>query len=212
MRIFLGVILMSVMVGAIGFIFWHQEIQYLTPTPIPTNLKQINIGDQIEINAWIKPDDDKPTFLHFYNFDCPCSRFNINEFQSMYFRYRDSVNFIAVVQSSDPDPKFAEKFQRLMGVSIPTHVDTDGELAKTIGIYSTPQAVIINNQNKIFFKGNYNATSYCTSRSTKFAEMAMEDILNGKQAPRFAESYIDLPYGCLIPAYEIPQVTLNSGL
>lgn len=212
MRILLGVILMGAMVGAIGFIFWHQEIQYWTPTPIPINVKQISMGDRVDINAWIKPDNDKPTFLHFYNFDCPCSRFNINEFQSMYFRYRDSVNFVAIVQSVDPDPKLAEKFQRLMGVTIPTHIDTNGEVAQAMGIYSTPQAVIINNQNEIFYKGNYNSARYCTSRSTKFAEMAMEDILNGKQAPRFAETYIDLPYGCLIPAYETHQVTPTIGL
>lgn len=212
MRIFFGILLMSAMAGAIGFIFWHQEMQYWTPTPVPSNLKQVSMGDRVDINTWIKSENDKPTFLHFYNFDCPCSRFNINEFQSMYFRYRDSVNFVAVVQSSDPDPKLEDKFQRLMGVAIPTYVDTNGEIAQAMGIYSTPQAVIINTQNEVFYKGNYNAARYCTSRSTKFAEMAMEDILNGKEAPRFAETYIDLPYGCLIPAYENPQVSLNIGL
>lgn len=209
MRKLTGIVLITLMVSAIGYIFWHQEMQYWTPTPVPVNLKQVAMGDQVELSTWLKFKNEKPTFLHFYNFDCPCSRFNIDEFQSMYFRYKDSVNFLAVVQSSTPDDKLAEKFQRLMGVSIPTLVDKEGEIAMAMGIYSTPQAVIVSQQQKVFYKGNYNSARYCTSRSTKFAEMAMQDILEGKEAPRFAESFLEMPYGCLIPAYDDQPVTLK---
>lgn len=211
MRTIAGIILMSAMAGAIGFIFWNQEMQYWTPTPIPAKLVQVAMGDKVDVSEWVKYQDDKPLFLHFYNFDCPCSRFNITEFQSMYFRYRDSVNFVAIVQSSEPDPSLARKFQRLVGVPITTVVDHDGSIAMTIGIYSTPQAVILKDQHDVYYKGNYNSARYCTSKSTKFAEMALQDILDGKPSPRFAESLMELPYGCLIPAYEAQGLLRGFG-
>jgi len=201
-RIFSGILIMGLLFSTIGYIFWHEEMRYWLPTPVPTNLMQVAMGDKISIAISSRANHEKPLFIHFYNFDCSCSKFNITEFQSMYYRFSDKVDFLAVIQSSEPDARLAQRFQELMGVTIPTKVDQEGKLAKALGVYSTPQAVIIASDSTVFYKGNYNASRYCTSKSTKFAEMALEDILEGKESPRFAEGFVDLPYGCLIPAYE----------
>lgn len=210
-RTFIGGFVMALIVCAIGYIFWHQEMQYWLPTPVPPNLKRVAMGDEVDLHSLARKSPSKPLFLHFYNFDCPCSRFNVAEFESMYNGYRNQIEFVAVVQSSEPSDDLKERFQDLMGVAITTVVDKEGELAKSLGIYSTPQAVLITPDNKVFYKGNYNASRYCTSKSTRFAEMALEDVLAGENAPRFAGDYPDLPYGCLIPAYESPVLSLGSA-
>jgi hypothetical protein len=70
-----------------------------------------------------------------------------------------------------------------------------------VGVYSTPQVVLVDTQSSIFYRGNYNLSRYCLSKNTKFAELAIQDLLAGKTAPSFL-SLVTEPYGCSLPGNE----------
>jgi hypothetical protein len=168
------------------------------PTPKPENLLQVNQGDSIDLSLY-KDYNSKPIYIHFYNYDCPCSRFNIKEFELMVTKYKDQISFLAIVQSSNAlDNNAVEDFEAKYGLGIPTIYDSDGNYADNLGIYSTPQAVLIKDS-KIFYKGNYNKARFCTSKNTKFAEIALEALLNNDLAPEFPMLAM-VPYGCELPS------------
>lgn len=198
MRKLLAFALLAACLSSIGFIFWKQELQFVKPTPKPENLKQVIQGDSI--NSELFSDfGSKPLYIHFYNYDCPCSRFNIKEFELMVAKYKDKINFLAIVQSSDPlNETAAKNFEKKYGLGIPTIYDNNGNYANTLGIYSTPQAVLIKDA-KIFYKGNYNKARFCTSKNTKFAEIALDALLNNESAPEFP-LLATIPYGCELPS------------
>lgn len=198
MRKILALLLFVLCIACIGFIFWKQELQFIKPTPKPENLVQIDMGDSIDI-ALFENYNTKPLYIHFYNYDCPCSRFNIKEFELMVAKYKDQINFLAILQSSDPLNSTATKdFESKYGLGIPTIYDADGKYADNLGIYSTPQAVLVKDS-KIFYKGNYNKARFCTSKNTRFAEMALEALLNNEAAPDFP-LLATIPYGCELPS------------
>ena len=45
---------------------------------------------------------------------------------------------------------------------VPVLVDADGSLAKMVGVYSSPQAVIVDTRGALYYRGNDNLARYCT--------------------------------------------------
>lgn len=195
----------SITLGTIGVIFWNQELKFVKPTPVPEDFVPVSPGDSVDLSHLLGS-VEKDIFVHFYNYDCPCSRFNMKEFEFMVHDYEDRVQFLAVIQSENKSQKEIEEFEEKYGLGIPTVMDPDGKIAKALGVYSTPQAVIIS-KGKVFFKGNYNKARFCTSKNTKFAELALEALVNNKPAPHFPElAYV--PYGCELPVNESEKFTI----
>ncbi|NMM50393.1 TlpA family protein disulfide reductase [Marinigracilibium pacificum] len=191
-KIFFGIWVL-VILSSIGYIFYEQEYRFLLPTPVPEDLVQVERGDSVNISSI---DLSGKTFIHFYNRECPCSRFNIDEFKKMVTDYGDSVNFIAVIEATDK--KELSEFISKYDLGIKTVIDNDGNIAKALGVYSTPQAVIVEDHH-IFYKGNYNKARFCTSKNTRFAELALKALAAGTSPPNFPElAYIS--YGCELPA------------
>ncbi len=206
-KIFLFLTLVIIALGGIGYLFWEQEYKYTLPTPVPQDLKQVNQGDSIQTDLPLEA-GKQGVFVHFYNYDCPCSRFNITEFQSMVRRFSDEIQFIAVLQSDEPDARKIEEFRKKYDLGIEVVTDPDGKIADQLGIYSTPQAVLIKDQ-KIFYKGNYNRARFCVSRNTKFAEIALQALLKGEEPPFFPEVALTA-YGCELPSNSNDNKSLLS--
>lgn len=76
-------------------------------------------------------------------------------------------------------------------------IDKNEMLAKACGVYSTPQAALLQQDNKLYFRGNYNRSRYCTDKNTSFAQMAIDSLLSGRQPPHFIELATQ-SYGCTI--------------
>src|SRR3954469_10669821 len=87
--------------GGIGLIFWYSEWRYSLPTPIPANYQAVSIGSKIDISNKFHFTNTAPTFLHFFNPDCPCSRFNISYFKKLVAEYGTRINFAVVVITKD---------------------------------------------------------------------------------------------------------------
>lgn len=205
MRIIGGLFLLLAIFSAVIFLFWQQEIQYLQPTPKPEGLTQIPLGKPVAVPNLPGLQTGKPVFIHFYNPDCPCSRFNVSEFHRMVRKYNEEVQFYGIIQTDEQQAR--QYYREELGV--PVILDTKGAIADRYGIYSTPQALLIDTASNLFYKGNYNKARYCTSRNTRFAELAIQAQLNNEPLPEFHPLAYQA-YGCQLPHQETETNTFAS--
>jgi hypothetical protein len=180
--------------GGIVAIFWYQEIQYLLPTPVPKNYRVVLPSAIVKFDSVLIPQQSvKPKLLHFFSPECPCSRFNIKHFLSLNKKYRDAIEFYVVIA----DRKYLGSAQYMVGKNIPIVVDTDEKLAKACGVYSTPQAALIQHTNQLYFRGNYNRSRFCTNKNSNFVQMALDSLIAERAPPHFIEVATE-SYGCTI--------------
>ncbi|MFY8036701.1 MAG: TlpA family protein disulfide reductase [Cyclobacteriaceae bacterium] len=180
-------------VGGMAFIFWNEEMKYALPTPVPNNYKTVDVGTPINLSELDLPSTS--LYLHFYNPDCPCSRFNASHIRQLIRSHGDSVAAYVVV----PSPDDIEAAKKEFGEAMAFRVDTDGALSKACGVYSTPQAVVIDARGRLFFRGNYNRARYCTASATNYAELALLSLINGANPPVF-DLLATQSYGCSLPS------------
>ncbi|MCD0465298.1 peroxiredoxin [Flavobacterium sp. ENC] len=184
----------SLLLFAILFLFWQNEFKYSLPTPIPQNYHKVAMGSRIDLGkCWAM--NNKPVFIHFFNPDCPCSRFNIAHVSGLIKKYGDRINFKIVVLN--PDKNFTiDEIQKKFGAAVPVYFDT--AMAKKCGVFSTPQAVIIDPSQHLYYRGNYNKTRYCTNADSNYAQMAIDSLLEQTKTPSF-DALALRAYGCSLP-------------
>ncbi|MCS6821844.1 MAG: hypothetical protein NZ551_08235, partial [Microscillaceae bacterium] len=105
--------------------------------------------------------------------------------------------FVMVLQIADKDYDFSD-LKNTLGKHTQYIVDDTGEIAQQCGVYSTPQAVILNTKNQLYYRGNYNRARYCTDKKTNYAQMAMDSLLAQKPPPNFG-LLATKAYGCELP-------------
>jgi hypothetical protein len=181
--------------GGIVYLFWYHEWKYTLPTPVPKNYSEIKTGTPIDIKDRLRTETQKPVFIHFFNPDCPCSRFNIPHFNSLVKKYGSQMSFSVVVINKTKE--FSEdEIQKRFDLKVP--VSFDASIAADCGVYSTPQAVILNEQQQLYYRGNYNKSRYCTDQNSNYAQMAIDSLLNKEVSPLF-NPYAMTAYGCSLP-------------
>lgn len=187
----------GIIVGA----FWFQDWQYSLPTPRPPTLRQPSVGTRLALPAglashWI-PQDERPLYLHFFSLDCPCSRFNLDHVRELVAKYGKTVRTIVVLQTEDA-PASLRGFQKL---NLPVEVvaDEGGTIAAAYGVYSTPQAVLLDSEGRLYYRGNYNIARYCADPKTEFVRLALDALTAGKPVPSFPAA-ASRAYGCALPA------------
>lgn len=189
--------------AGIGYIFWRQEVQYLLPTPRPKNLTQPIFGASLDIPfsllSWL--DFRRPTLLHFFNPDCPCSRFNLEHVTKLIHLFKNQVNFLVVAQANEN--RITASLLKGYGLEIPIILDFSGEIARTFGVYSTPQAVILTKNHSLYYRGNYNSARYHTHKKSEYARLAIENLLQETALPPESESLslsATRAWGCNLPS------------
>src|SRR6266852_6300605 len=105
--------------------FWYQDWRYSFPTPRPEGLFQPPFGTLVAA-AQLLPgatpqDSTRPLLVHFFNPNCPCSRFNLDHIRDLTRAYGDRVNIVAVLEE-DSTEKLTEGFRRT-GLPIEAVVD-----------------------------------------------------------------------------------------
>ncbi len=181
------------LLAAITFLFWDNEFKYSLPTPVPKNYHEIAMGSKIDLKCCVT--DQRPVFIHFFNPECPCSRFNVPHVTSLIKKYGDRINFKIVVINEKNNYTIAE-IQNKFDAKIPVYFDD--AIAKNCGVFSTPQAVLIDASQKLYYRGNYNKTRYCTDTKTNFAQQAIDSLLSHTNAPSF-DALALRAYGCSLP-------------
>ncbi|HEV7783642.1 MAG TPA: redoxin domain-containing protein [Chitinophagaceae bacterium] len=182
--------------SGIAYAFWHQEWKYSLPTPVPSNYHAINSGTYVSLKDIPGLEhSSKPLFLHFFNPNCPCSRFNITHFKSLVNEYGDKIDFAVVALTSNR--RYTEKdIQQKFDLAIP--VVFDSSYAVACGVYSTPQAAIIDTGKRLYYRGNYNKSRYCTDKKTNYAQIAIDALLAEQSQPRLGPG-ATVSYGCTLP-------------
>ena len=190
------IVWLCIIASAITYIFWYQEWKYNLPTPVPSNYHAINSGTYVSIkNIHGLEHSSKPLFLHFFNPNCPCSRFNISHFKSLVKEYRNKIDFAVVALTSSS--RYTEKdIQQKFDLSLP--VVFDSSYAAACGVYSTPQAALINTDKSLFYRGNYNKSRYCTDKETNYAQIAIDALLADQRQPELGRA-ATVSYGCTLP-------------
>ena len=178
-----------------GWAFWREDLRYLLPTPRPALLQQPALASRI---AWPAPlatlaAPGRPVLLHFANPDCPCSRFNLAHLEELVRRHRHEVRFLVVVEGA-----LGPARDLFGGLDVELIDDADGALAKIAGVYSTPQAVVLDAAGSLRYRGNYNTARYCTDSRTEFARLALEEVL-AERLPSSPEA-ATLAVGCELPS------------
>lgn len=87
-----------------------------------------------------------------------------------------------------------QAFEKL-NLGIESVVDETGSIGQEAGVYSTPQAVLVDVEGRLYFRGNYNVSRYCAVRETEFARIALESMLAGKPAQPLTAAAATA-YGC----------------
>lgn len=189
-KILLCSLLIFVLVGCVSYIFWNQEIKYQLPTPKPVGFKKVKLLSNILIADNIVSKTGKPLLLHFFNPECPCSKFNSKHVKELIKKYSSAVSFAIVI----PTEESKELVSKYFSDSIPLVIDKDKKLAMQCGVYATPNAVILTSNHQLWYNGNYNKSRYCTSPNSNYAEQALNALLNHQdnyKSPSVA-------YGCSI--------------
>ncbi|MFY9343893.1 MAG: AhpC/TSA family protein [Planctomycetota bacterium] len=183
--------------------FWRYDLRYSLPTPRAPGLEQPAPGARIDLPPTVAAHavPDRPLLLHFFNAQCPCSRFNLDHLQALVRDYRGRVTFVAVLQGDDAA---AERPPALAGFDIAAVRDHDGGLARLCGVYSTPQAVLLTAGRVLFFRGNYNLSRFCTDATTAFAQQAIDALLAGRPLPGMPAA-ATTAYGCELPSSPAPE-------
>jgi thiol-disulfide isomerase/thioredoxin len=192
-----GIVVVWLVVLGVGVaaLFWYNEWVYSLPTPVPATYRFVHTKEHISIASKLKVDPSKPVFLHFFNPDCPCSRFNAPHFRTLVERYGKKVTFVAVPMIMFGQEYTDDEIREKMGVDIP--VWREAGVAEACGVYSTPQAVVINTDLSLYYRGNYNKSRYCTDKRSNYAEMAITSILTNSDIPDFGTMAVKA-YGCTI--------------
>ena len=175
-------------------LFWYNEWVYSLPTPIPKKYTAVPMGSQMILPGLTTGALVKPVFLHFFNPDCPCSRFNIEHVKLLIKLYGEKADFKLVLVTQKNYT--ANEIQKRFGISIP--VLQDNSIAASCGVYSTPQAVIIDNSHKLYYRGNYNRSRYCSDKKTNYAQTALESLLQNHYQLAFDPLAVKA-YGCQLP-------------
>lgn len=180
--------------AGVGALFWYNELIYHLPTPVPKDYRPVGTGKVINLGKSLSNKRGKPLFIHFFNPDCPCSRFNIANFRALVKQYNKKVEFVVVVMNN----KFysAKAIQDKFDLDIP--VLFDASIATACGVYSTPQAALLDDQHKLYYRGNYNQSRYCTDEKTSYAKIALNGLLEDHKKLVFGQLALRA-YGCQLP-------------
>jgi thiol-disulfide isomerase/thioredoxin len=185
-----------IILSGIAGLFWHNEWKYTLPTPVPQHLHTVNAGEKVNISDKVRSENGKPLFIHFFNPDCPCSRFNIPHFNSLVKKYGNKISFMVVLINPNGKKYNAENIRDKYDLTVP--ILSDQSIADSCGVYSTPQAVILDAGHKLYYRGNYNRSRYCTDTKSNYAQMAIDSLLNNDLNPTFNQ-YALKAYGCQLP-------------
>ncbi|PIB35031.1 hypothetical protein BFP72_06295 [Reichenbachiella sp. 5M10] len=181
----------------IGLLFWQQELQYSLPTPVPSDYQVVPVNEVLTIADSTLAPISKPVLYHFFKPGCPCSRFNIQHFEALRRQFGTKIDFVVVV----PDGSDYESSLDYFDTNLIVTEDKNQLLAHEFGVYSTPQAVIVTTDRKLYYRGNYNKARYCTDPGSNFAQMALDSLALGRRAPDFG-LLSTVAYGCGLPNEE----------
>lgn len=200
LRILLASASTLLLLASIGFALWRADWRYGLPTPRPANLVQTDrIGAALlaRLRFAAGADSSQAALLvHVYNPGCPCSRFNRDHVLALAQEFGTRVAQLALIELPADSPLGSAVLDEELGLH--ELAENDGRVAEALGVYSTPQALLIRADGAIFYRGNYNSSRYCTLESSAYVRQAVLALLAGRVCPPMPPAALRA-YGCELP-------------
>lgn len=179
--------------AGVGVVFWIEDWRYALPTTKPTDYTSALVGVVTELPPELAAHAPRgrPALLHFFNPECPCSRFNYEHVRRLACQFDGSLSLVLVAESADrldaPPP----------GFDAPTVHDSDGRLADTFGVYATPMAVVLDAQQRLVYVGNYSSGRFCVDPAREYVRLTLEALERGEAC---SVDLLPPVYGCPLPS------------
>lgn len=204
MRISLVAVSSLLFVGVAGMAFWWENRANSLPTPIPEGIVFPDAGAKIRLPAGLEASEgsQRLVLVNFFNPDCPCSRFNAAHVRELAERFGAEVRFVPVMAEGSGE-EGAARWLEWFGLPASPVRDRNGAIAKALGVYSTPQAVLLEStgsargEARLLYRGNYNRSRFERSAGTEYVRLSIEASLSHRQVTSPPEAA--LSYGCPIP-------------
>ena len=191
---------MLLALAAIGYSLWRADWRYSLPTPRPAGLAQPDCVEP-ELLARLRAAAGasaaaQPLLVHFGNPECPCTRFNREHVLELAPVCGAAIAQLALVEL--PEGGITAEVTRDEELRLPALAEDDGRIARALGVYSTPQAVLIDGAGRIYYRGNYNESRYCTRPESAYVALAVAALRAGRECPPFPP-VARQAYGCELP-------------
>jgi hypothetical protein len=123
--------------------------------------------------------------------------------------FGDSVDFMLVLESSADAAGAQAEFQS-MHLSMPVLYDHADDASTALGVYGTPQAAILDDSGRLYYRGNYNRSRYCTEESTEYVRIALNALVEDRSLPAMPPD-ATVTYGCPLPHRFALQTAASRG-
>jgi len=191
---------MLLSLASIGLALWRADWRYSLPTPRPPGLVQ---PDRVEPELLARlraaagaSAPSLPLLVHIGSPDCPCTRFNREHVLELAEPCRGSIAQLALIELSEGEQAGPVAFDE--DLRLPALAESEGAIARALGVYSTPQAVLIDAAGRVFYRGNYNQSRFCTRAESAYVALAVAALRAGRPAPAFPPAALR-SYGCELP-------------
>ena len=186
--------------ATIGLCLWRADWKYSLPTPRPAQLVQPERIEPALLAELRKAAGaqaaDAALLLHFGNPDCPCTRFNREHVLELAAACNGSIAQLALVELAEGEAGTGLSLDEEL--RMPALAENDGRIARALGVYSTPQAVLIDAAGGIYYRGNYNESRYCRRPESAYVARAVAALRAGRACPDFPPAARQA-YGCELP-------------
>lgn len=184
--------------------FWHFDFSYLRPVTGQASaegirVKNRQVPEQLAsgtgfVQTWAK---GKITLINFWNPNCECSIQNEPVVRGIWTRFSPAgLRIITVIEISGMSVESAMKAWQSQHVHSTAVVpDMDGKLARSLGVWATPGAMVVNGSGHVVYKGGYNVARFCHDPTTSWVPQAIEATMEGKQPAHPSSPF----FGCCVP-------------
>ncbi len=197
----LAALLATACLAGVALCFWFQDLRFSVVRPAPEGWRGPEPGAQVGLApglAAILPESRpaRPLLLHFYNPDCPCSRYQLPKLRDLVGSHGEHFDLVVLIESRGDHPP--RRRPSGFPASTPFLVDPQGNLAAHYGVHTTPQAVLLDADGRLVYRGNYASSRVCVDPRREYVRLALEALIEGRKpvpSPPGA-------YGCPLPVLE----------
>jgi hypothetical protein len=147
--------------------------------------------------------------INFASATCPCTGFNLDHLRELQQRFAAKVDFVLVLESSADAAGEHDEFGS-MHLHMPVVYDHGGEVSAGLGVYGTPQAAILDGHGRLYFRGNYNRSRFCTEESSEYVRIELKALTEDRALPT-VPTEATITYGCPLSRRSIVRAAETGG-
>jgi len=136
--------------------------------------------------------------VHFWNPDCPCSRFNQPHVQQIMSDYgKNNVQFTVVVSGATEKIRQQRQIEARKIFNAKAFVDIRSDWPMENGPPSSPAVGVISSSGELVYFGPYSLGARCSPEKGKFVEKVIDELKSKNQSVK--KQLNTLAVGCFCP-------------